>query len=207
MFRRNGYVLGCLFAATLFACSSGELKGPQAEVPEGTNIKLDLPQVPDFKMPQPNADGTHSPTEMRLKGFKYLDSEIKAKGFIVWIYDCGTAIRTPDMTDKQVAELLANEPERCQRPNFFIADTAQMPRDKGIWVVDVPRPPREDEKKALPKEELAAWPEVPKYALGDQVVMEGKWAMESPLGFRNSDGLLIYKALTNLTVPPVEEKK
>ena len=70
----------------------------------------------------------------------------------------------------------------------------------------MPRPPREDEKKALPKEELAAWPEVPTYAIGDEVVLEGKWATASPLGFRNSDGLLVYKSLQNLTNPKDAKK-
>ena len=74
-------------------------------------------------------------------------------------------------------------------------------------MVDVPREPREDEKKVLPKEELAAWPEVPKYAIGDEIVLEGKWATASPLGFRNSDGLLVYKALNNLTSPDDGKKK
>lgn len=203
--RHGGWFALCSALVFLVGCPQEDLKGPQAEVPEGTDIKLDLPQVPEFKMPQPNPDGTHSPTEMRLKGFKYIDSEIKAKGYVVWIYDCASAIRTPGMDDKAVAKLLKDEPERCQRPNFFLSDTPQLPKEKGIWVVDVPRPPRDDEKKALPREELAKWPEVPKYAIGDEVVIEGKWATASPQGFRNSDGLLVYKALT--TVTPAEQPK
>jgi len=203
---RGGVALCSLISLLSLGCTQDELKGPAAEVPEGTDIKLDLPQVPEFKMPQANPDGTHSPTEMRLRGFKYIDSEIKVKGYVVWIYDCATAIRTPDMDDKKVAELLKNEPERCERPNFFIADSPQAAKDKGIWVVDVPRPPREDEKKALPREELANWPAVPTYAIGDEIVVEGKWATSSPLGFRNSDGLLVYKALTTVTAatPPAQ---
>jgi hypothetical protein len=203
------FALGGALLVLAVGCKEGELKGPAAEVPETTDVKLDLPQVPEFKMPQANADGTHSPTEMRLKGFKYIDTEVKVKGFVVWIYDCATAIRTPEMDDKAVEKLLKEEPERCQRPNFFVADSANMEKNKGIWVVDVPRPPREDEKKALPKEELAAWPEVPTYAIGDEIIIEGKWATASPLGFRNSDGLMVYKGLTtvNAANPEPEKKK
>ena len=134
-------------------CRKADLQGAKAEVQE-TSIKLDLPPVPDFAMPAPNPDGTHPVAEMRLKGNKFLDTEVKVKGFVVWIYDCATSIRTPDMTDKQLATLIENEPERCSRPHLTIADRPDTPPDRGIWVVDIPRPVRKDDK-LLGKEILA----------------------------------------------------
>lgn len=194
-----------VFAAAVLAvaagCAKDEFEGAKAEVAE-TNIKLDLPAVPAFDVPKPNADGTHPVREMRLKGNKFLEQEVMVKGYVVWIYDCATAIRTPDMSEKELERILKEEPERCNRPNLYLGDSPDTPPDRGIWVVDIPRPPREDEKKVLPKEMLAEWPEVPEYELGQQLVVTGTWALKSPEGFANSTGLLVYKALRPADAPP-----
>jgi hypothetical protein len=187
------------------ACGKGELSSAPAEVAE-TNIRLELPAVPEFKMPAPYPDGSHSVSEMRLQGNRMLESEVRVKGHVVWVYDCATALRTPEMTDKELKRILTDEPERCDRPNFYLGDAADTPVDKAIWVVEVPRAPREDEKKVLPKEELALWPAVPVFSLGQQVVVTGTWAQKSPKGFLNSDGLLVYKSLENLSAPAAPEK-
>ena len=185
-------------------CGKDEFAGPKAEVPE-TNIKLDLPAVPEFKMPAPYPDGSHPVAEMRLKGNKFLDTEVRVKGYVIWMYDCGTAIRTPDMTDKELERILSDEPERCNRPNLYLGDKPDDVTDRGIWVVDIPRPPREDEKKVLPKEVLAEWPEVPEFKVGQEVTVTGKWALKSPEGFANSAGLLVYKSMIDHSVPVEEE--
>jgi hypothetical protein len=186
------------------ACAKDEFAGPKAEVPE-TNIKLDLPPVPQFNMPTPYPDGSHPVAEMRLKGNKFLDTEVRVQGYVIWMYDCGTAIRTPDMSDQDLAKLLADEPERCNRPNLYLGDKADDPTDRGIWVVDIPRPPREDEKKVLPKEMLDAWPAVPEFKQGQHVTVTGKWAQKSPEGFANSTGLLVYASMVDLDAPVEEE--
>jgi hypothetical protein len=176
-------------------CKKDQLQGAEAEV-QKTSIKLDLPAVPDFAMPQPNPDGTHSVAEMRLRGNKFLDTEVKIKGHVVWIYDCATAIRKPDMTDKDAARLLEDEPEKCIPPHFYLGDRPDTPPDRGIWVVDVPRPPRKDDKNLLPEEKAvveAHWKSLPSFKLGDEVVVTGKWSVESERRFRNSDGLLALK--------------
>jgi hypothetical protein len=190
--------LGLAAALLPSACKKDELQGAKAEVEE-TSIKLDLPPVPEFTAPAANPDGTHSVQEMRLKGPKFLDTDVRVKGYVIWIYDCATAIRTPDMSEKDLQKLMADEPERCSRPNFYIGDTPDTVSDKGIWIVEVPRAARPDEKKALDdatlKEMDAAFKAVPAFKVGDQVVVSGKWALQSPKGFRNSDGLLIFSAL------------
>jgi hypothetical protein len=197
MLRVTG-IAGIAFSLALAAaagCKKDQLQGAKAEV-QKTSIKLDLPAVPDFVMPQPNPDGTHSVAEMRLRGNKFLDTEVKVKGHVVWIYDCATAIRTPEMSDKDVAKILEEQPEKCIPPHFYIGDRADTPPDRGIWVVDVPRPTRKDDKN-LPKEMQAdmeaRWKSLPPFKLGDEVLVTGKWAQESERRFRNSDGLLVYK--------------
>lgn len=173
-----------------------------------TNVDLDLPAVPEFNMPSPNSDGTHPVAEMRLKGQKLLNTEVKVKGFVVWIYDCATAIRTPDMSEKELKRILADEPERCSRPHLVLGDAADTPPDRGIEVVEYPRPLRKDEKKGLPDEMVAeaeaAYAALPEFKVGDEVVVTGTWALKSPKGFRNSDGLLVYGAMENLSAPVAE---
>src|SRR5688572_20046808 len=87
-------------------CSKDQFEGAaKAEVAE-TNIRIELPAVPEFKMPSPYPDGTHPVAEMRLKGNKMLDTEVRVKGYVIWVYDCATALRTPDMTDKELQRIL-----------------------------------------------------------------------------------------------------
>jgi hypothetical protein len=179
-----------LFAGS-WGCGNDQFAGPKAEIPE-TNVKLDLPAVPEFKVPAAYADGSHPVAEMRLNGNKFLDTEVRVKGFVIWMYDCATAIRTPDMDDKQLQRILADEPERCNRPNLYLGDKATDPTDRGIWVVDIPRPPRPDELKVLPKDVLRDWPKVPNFKVGQEVTVTGKWSLKSPEGFANSTGLLVY---------------
>ena len=184
-------------------CRKADLQGAKAEVQE-TSIKLDLPAVPEFSMPQPNADGTQPVAVMRLKGNKFLDTETRVKGYVVWIYDCATAIRTPQMTDKEVATILENEPERCSRPHFTLGDKPDTPPDRGVWVVDVPRAPRKDDKLLGPEiyaQMEAEWKALPPFKLGDEVTVTGTWALLSPKGFRHSDGLMVYKQMNNNTAP------
>jgi len=87
---------------------------------------------------------------------------------------------------------------------LYLGDKQADPTDRGIQLVDIPRPPREDEKKVLPKEDLAAWPAVPEFTLGQHVTVTGKWMLKSPEGFANSAGLLVYKSMIDLDAP-VEE--
>jgi len=194
MRRVTGIAFSLAFAAGA-GCQKDQLQGAKAEVLK-TSIKLDLPAVPDFVIPQPNPDGTHSVAEMRLRGNKFLDTEVKVKGNVVWIYDCATAIRTPEMTDKELAKTLEDQPEKCIPPHFYVGDKADTPPDRGIWVVDVPRPLRKDDKnlpEPMRREMEARWKALPSFKLGDEVVVTGKWAQESERRFRNSDGLLVYK--------------
>jgi hypothetical protein len=191
-------VTGIAFSLTLVTaagCQKDQLQGAKAEV-QNTSIKLDLPAVPDFAMPQPNPDGTHSVAEMRLRGNKFLDTEVKVKGYVVWIYDCATAIRTPEMSDKDLTKILEDQPEKCIPPHFYLGDKPDTTPDRGIWVVDVPRPLRKDDKNLpdeMQAEMEARWKTFPPFKLGDEVVVTGKWAQESERRFRNSDGLVVYK--------------
>jgi hypothetical protein len=187
-----------LVTTGLFACKEDELQGAKAEVTKST-VKLDMPPVPAFDMPQANADGTHSVREMRLKGRKLIDTEVQVKGYITWIYDCAAEMRKPGMSDKDVAKAIETDPSRCNRPHLYLGDNANTPEDQSLWVVEVDRELREDERKGLSKDDLAKIAPVPVYKLGDEVLVVGEWKQTSPHGFAKSDGLLVYKCMKNLT--------
>jgi len=201
-------------------CGSKGLEGPEAEV-KATTVKVDLPPVPDFSLP-PATDGGHSVKELRVKGKKLLDTDITVKGVITWAYDCATAIRTTEQTDAEVAKIVEETPDKCERPKFYIGDSADTPIEKSLWVVDVPRPFNKIELKNNPKEMIDN-PEpdrcdgrdpkkklCPVYKVGDTVTITGSFKLSSPHSERNSDGLLVYKVMKNETQawdsppPPVE---
>src|SRR5512135_3188792 len=94
------------------ACDKDKLKGPEAEVKK-SDIKVDLPAVPDFALPPAPADGSHTIKELRVKGKKLLDTDITVHGFITWAYDCATAVRKPDESDKDVQKRIDEDPTLC----------------------------------------------------------------------------------------------
>lgn len=193
-------------------CEKDKLKGPEAEVKK-SEIKPNLPAVPGFELPPPNPDGSHSVKEMRVKGRKLLDTDITVKGIVTWAYDCKTALRQPGMSDKDVEKLMYEDQTKCERQKFFLGDAADTPLEKSMWVVDVPRPftKRELERlKPKAQEEALKNPaekkcdskkkgDCPVYEVGDQVEITGSWKLGSPHGDRNSDGLLVYKKMKNIT--------
>src|SRR5690606_5413497 len=103
------------------------------------------------------------------------------------------------------------DPTLCERPKFYIGDTAQTPPEKSLWVVDVPRPynaleikrikkkDRIDPDRCEPDEKDKMKSVCPPYAVGDEVVVTGTFKVSSPHSERNSDGLLVYKMMKNIT--------
>jgi hypothetical protein len=208
------HVLGVrttIFAVALacIGCGKDQIQGPAAEVHK-TDVKLDLPAVPAFDLPPAPGGDMHAVKELRVKGKKLFDTDITVHGFITFSYDCATAVRKPDESDKDLQKRLDEDPTLCERPKFYIGDAKDTPAEKSLWVVDVPRPynklemermkkpdrnlPDRCEPKADPKTNIC-----PPYALGDEVTVTGSFKMSSPHSERNSDGLLVYKKMKNVT--------
>lgn len=147
--------------------------------------------------PPPPVDGVYSTLYVRAYSTKLLDQRIKVKGTVVWIYDCvaDLAAQQPDKSRDEIAKLAKRRPDLCKRPHFDLADRKTTPRERAIQVVEVPRPLRPDERISLPKDQVAAWPEVPSLAVGQEVTVEGTWALSSPKGWANPDGLLVWGRL------------
>lgn len=179
-------------------CKGDQLKGAEAEVQQG-KIKVTVPAIPSFEVPKQHPDGSHTVKELRVLGRKYLKSEIMLRGFVVWRYDCATAVKQAGETDEAVAKRIETDPTICRRPAFYIGDTADTPIERATWIVEIPRPPTAIEKKNLPKDVIKAWPDVPPYDVGDEVVVTGQWVISSPHGETNTDGLLVFKSVKNIT--------
>ncbi|MGE0870896.1 MAG: hypothetical protein AB7P03_20185 [Kofleriaceae bacterium] len=193
-------------------CDKDQLTGPAAEVTKNKE-KPALPPVPSFDLPPPSSDGSHAVRELRVNGHKVLGQEITIKGVVTWAYDCKVALRTPELNDDQVQKIIDEDPTKCERAKFYVGDTADTPPEKSAWVVDVPRPYNKLEMERIKKKDrtLAMYPDrcepnekpektiCPPYAQGDQVEVTGTWSLASPHSERNSDGLLVYKRMKNIT--------
>jgi len=201
--------LGILLLAT--ACEKE--KFPPAEVTK-PDVKLDLPAVPAFDLPAAPADGSHTVKELRVKGKKLIESELTVHGFITWAYDCPTSVRKPDETEKDLQKRLDEDPTLCQRAKFYIGDTKDTPPEKSLWVVDVPRPYNKLEMERIKKPErnFQTYPDrcepnekdpkkaiCPPYTVGDEVEVTGAFKLSSNHSEQNSDGLIVYKKLKNIT--------
>jgi hypothetical protein len=200
--RVTGGVLALALAASLAACGDDQFKGAQAEVGR-EKIKPTLPAVPSFEIPPANPDGSHTVKEMRIKGRKFLEQEIKIKGYVTWIYDCPTALRSRGISEEEVQRILKEDPMQCSRPKFRLGDTADAGEDRTVKVVEVPRFPTEQERKVF-KEEIkdpTIWRPVPQIKVGDEVVVTGAWKVSSGRGDSDMAGLLVYGSLENLTTP------
>lgn len=195
--------------ALLAACGKDKLEGPAAEVKK-TDVKLDLPAVPAFDLPPAPGDGSHTVKELRVKGKKLFDTEVTVHGFITFAYDCPTAVRKPDESDRDLQKRLDEDPTLCERPKFYIGDAKETPIEKSLWIVDVPRPYNKLELERISKKdrhepdrcEPHEDPKTnicPPYAVGDEVTVTGDFKMSSPHSERNSDGLLVYKKMKNAT--------
>ena len=197
--------------AVLGACEKE--KFPPAEVTK-PDVKLELPAVPAFDLPPQPADGSHTIKELRVKGRKLLESDISVHGFITWAYDCPTAVRKPNEDDKALQKRLDDDPTLCERAKFYIGDAKDTPAEKSLWVTDVPRPYNKLEMERIKKPErnFGTYPDrcepnekdvkkaiCPPYTVGDEVEITGSFKVSSPHSERNSDGLLVYKKMKNIT--------
>jgi len=209
-----------LALGSLPSCDKDKFQGPAAEVKK-TDVKLDLPNVPAFDLPPAPADGSHSVKELRVKGKRLFDTDVTVHGFITWAYDCATAIRKPGESDKDVQDRIdspalvdgkvVGDPTLCERPKFYIGDEKTTPVEKSLWIVDLPRVYNRQELKNSPNKKdrtdpLKCEPKADvktnicgPYAVGDEVVITGSFKTSSPHSERNSDGLVVYAKMKNLT--------
>ncbi|MBX3160015.1 MAG: tetratricopeptide repeat protein [Deltaproteobacteria bacterium] len=174
------------------------LKFPEREV-VANPAKISLPAIPELSLPA--LDPTvHDPRELRVRGKQFLEKDIEVRGYVTWVYDCNAALlalRGAPATAASVQKEIDADPTLCEMPKFHLGATKDA--KQVLWVVDVPRPPNKLEREKLPREDLAEWPAVPKFAVGDYVAVSGKFTYTSRRGERNYDGLLQFRALEKST--------
>jgi hypothetical protein len=190
-----------LALVTFAGCEKDQFKGAEAEVGK-EKINPDMPAVPKFDLPPPNSDGSHTVKELRVKGRKYFAQEVTVKGYVTWIYDCATAIRTADMTDETVKKIIEEDPTRCAKPQIRIGDSPDTAEEMTIKIVELPRYPTKLEKERIDEKELkdpTIWRPVPPLKIGDELIITGDWKQRAPHGDSDMDGLLVYKTLNNVT--------
>jgi len=171
-----------------------DLPAPQPEVAH--HDAVDLPTIPDFQLAV-TEPGFRAPRELQVRGKRLLGTELKVKGYVTWIYDCAAALASanPQISPPRLRSAIDSDPALCEYPKLYLGDTKNTPRSASLWVVDMPRAPTRQERVMLAKDELKAWPVLPRLAVGDYVVITGTWAQQSPHAEHNSGGLLVYKAV------------
>jgi len=179
-----------------------DLPGPPLEAIKNPT-KVVVPALPAFDLPV-TEPGFRSPRELRVRGKGAFGAEVKVRGYVTWIYDCSAQLAAvnPEATRAQILLSIDSDPSLCERPKFYLGDSKDTSQEASIWVVEVPRAPTKSERQRLPRDELKAWPVVPRIAVGDYVTVTGTWAQHSPHNEHNSDGLLIFKSLAPATPGP-----
>ena len=191
------------------ACGKSAEDSEASEMSKDSQEPIELPAVPAFEIPSPYPDGTHSVREVLLKSPEFTGSQTKIKGYVVWVYDCATALESTGKSAEDIKKMIDTEPERwCSRPNFRVADSpGNDDSEKTAWIVEVPRALRPDEKRSRTEENVAMakmFKAMPEISIGDEVIVEGEWNTESPRQARKSAGLLVYKSMQNLTKAAAE---
>jgi tetratricopeptide (TPR) repeat protein len=174
-----------------------DLPGPPLETIKNP-AKVEVPAIPAFDLPV-TEPGFRSPRELRVRGRSSLGAEVKVKGYVTWIYDCGAQLASvnPEANRAQILMSIDTDPSLCERPNFYLGDNKDTSQEGSIWIVDVPRAPTKNERQRLSRDEIKAWPVVPKIARGDFVTVTGTWAQHSAHDEHSPDGLLIFKSLAH----------
>jgi len=179
-----------------------DLPGPRPEVAAG-EPKVDVPPVPAFELPAAEP-GMHGVRELRVRGKALLDTEIKVKGYVTWVYSCPAvlAAANPKAPPESIRTAIDNDPTLCAPAKFSLGDARTTPTDTSISVVDVPRPPSRNERMRQPKagatEGVQQWPTVPHLTVGELVVVTGTWTTQSKLGEHNTGGLLSYRTVEHV---------
>jgi hypothetical protein len=144
----------------------------QQELPP---IKVDLPPQPSWaasNIPEKYPDGKWSVRGLRRKLKANLNQEVEVKGYIVDVYVC-----PPDQAKCPKGKVC----KPCDVPHFFVADTKETKKERGMVVCNYPVKPKP--------------PVMP--PVGTEVVVSGTFLREAG-GFAASDGLVDHKKLVSL---------
>ena len=205
--------IGLLSVFALTCLTSGSAYAQGQEVKQ---VKVNLPPTPSFNVanvPLQYPTGELSVMGLRKSKDKYMDKDVRVKGYLTEIYECPPELRKcndalAEKTKKEKKKALKKggaaltepiEVERggcrpCDQPHFFIADTPTTKRERSLLVADYPV---KDWETGDPKP-LVAKP-------GDVFVVTGTFAINSMTGFAASNGLIIHKKLQDASGKVIAE--
>jgi tetratricopeptide (TPR) repeat protein len=182
-----------------------DLPGPQLEVVPHAAVS-GMPAIPGFELPA-TEPGFRSPRELRVRGRPLLGTEVKLRGFVTWAYDCAAAlaIANPRASRAQIEAAMRGDPALCERPTFSLGDAPDTSLDASISVV---APDPAARSRGAPQANPA-----PALAVGNYVVVTGRWSAPLAPAGASGDGVLVWSAVERATpaaVPagdPVAEPK
>lgn len=202
--------LGSSFSAVTFGVfglfSSLEPGTAHAQGQAQPTIKVNLPPSPNFdaeKAPIQYPSGEFSVYGLRRNMSKYMDKDVRVKGYLLELYECPAELRkcNEDAAAKSKREKKKMKPgapppvevksadcRPCDQPHFFIGDSPTMKKERALLVADYPV---KDWKTGKPKP-LELKP-------GAELIVTGTFAINSITGFGASNGLIIHKRLEDTT--------
>jgi hypothetical protein len=184
-----------LLLASSFACQKhqgGYGEDTQGQLP---NINVDLPPVPSFDpgpIPLTYPDGTLSIVGLKRRQEKYLGQEVKVTAFVTDVYVCPPEIKNCKGTGCK----------NCEKPHFFVGDTADATDDKSLICSDYNEPG----DKIVPGEPGSDNPPLDTKKLkGEKIIVDAMYSLSSGAGFKSSDGVLGYKSMQDLSSPTAQQ--
>jgi hypothetical protein len=168
-------------------------------------VKVNLPPTPNFDIstaPAQYPSGEMSVYGLRKGMSKYLDKDVRVKGYLLSIYECPAEQRkcNDDAAAKAKREKRSGAPGKagapakteaadsacrpCDQPHFFIGDTLNTRLERALLVADYPV---KDKTSGKPKPMTAK--------VKEQYVVTGTFAINSMTGFAASNGLLVHKKM------------
>lgn len=177
--------------------------------------EVKIPAVPVLAAPL-GPGGSHGVLELIAMGAALRDTDLQVSGYVTWIYDCAAAIGRRGEARAATQRRIDRDPTLCERPKFYLGDAPDTPADRALWVVDAPRPFNKLERERIdladrtpanypdrcePDPRRPRAPLCLPLAVGDYVTVSGRFAVASPHAERNSDGLIVFAALTPASPP------
>lgn len=168
-------------------------------------VQVSLPPSPNFKVsdaPAQYPSGELSVFGLRKNRDKYMEKDVRVKGYLVEIYECPAELRKCNdaLFEKKKAEkkkamakgadaMAAVNVDRggcrpCDQPHFFIADGPNVKKERALLVADYPVKDWETGK-----------PKALEAKAGQQYIVTGTFSVNSMTGFAASNGLIIHKKM------------
>jgi hypothetical protein len=111
---------------------------------------------------------------------------VKVTGYVADVYVCPPEIKN----------CKGDNCKNCEKPHFWLGDTADAKYDKSLIVSDYIDP---NDKSGLmpntPPEDMPPLFDAPKNK-GKQIVLDATYDKSSEAGFKSSDGVLSFKSAT-----------